>query len=130
VRYTTFIITVAALIGAATLLASQSKDLTVPETFIELPKSENVMVLAVKTGRLPDGAELHLTLEDGTIVGTIAPFGQTSAAAAEQSHLVLVQLKDLPAGSVQIIPFLLHNAVRRKATSDEFMGLQTVGIKE
>ncbi|MDU8929930.1 hypothetical protein RXV86_21295 [Alisedimentitalea sp. MJ-SS2] len=125
---------VAALLGAALSGANHASDLAggqdMPAYVLNFPDASGVMVVQVTLGRLPDRAELHFELKDGTFVGAIAPFGQTEAASDEQYHLMAIQLDALPSGPQEIIARLVHPDGSKVSLTDELRGLEIIEIQD
>ncbi|TDX31378.1 hypothetical protein [Rhodovulum visakhapatnamense] len=90
---------------------------------IEVAPGAAALVLAVRTGPLPPGAELVLETPEGQRIGSVSPFGATAAMSSPvQIHLVPVPAGTLPEGRTEIRARLILHGSERAATAREFLG--------
>ncbi|PTW48438.1 hypothetical protein [Rhodovulum kholense] len=95
---------------------------------IDVVSGSDPLVLAVRTGPLPAGAELVLETPEGLRIGSVSPFGATAATSpAEQVHLVPVPAGTLPDGRTEIRARLILHGSERAATAREFLGVAIIG---
>lgn len=95
---------------------------------IVIPKSAETLVLAVRTGPLPNGSQLVLETDQGRVLGSVAAFGSVGTGAPEQVHLVVADLEGVARGeSVTVSAKLVLGEETRPATEREFLGLAITG---
>jgi hypothetical protein len=84
--------------------------------------------LKVTIGRLPRGALLRVTTEDGRLVGTISPFGATLGQAAQEYTLALP--RNVTEGAVVRLRLDLEepNGTSRAPNSGEVLGVALVYV--
>ncbi len=128
------ILAVAVVLAAATVLLLAAGGPEAPETpeadepmpgiVLTLPETGEHVVLLVRTGRLPPQSELVLELADGAVLGSIAPFGQTGADAAEQAHSLVVAPP--VRGEVRLRAVVVEAGARREARPGEVLGIEVL----
>ena len=96
-----------------------------PMQTINLPASDDTLIVEVITGALPNGSELVLETPDGQVFGAVSFFGQISPAE-EQFHQIIVPLDRFPAGEVSLVARVAAGGDSRAASALEFRGVRLV----
>ncbi|ARC89101.1 hypothetical protein [Rhodovulum sp. MB263] len=114
--------------AAATTVQAAGGGTGMGPSAIEVAPGAGALVLAVRTGPLPAGAELVLETSGGRRIGSVSPFGATAAtSSAVQTHLVPVPAGTLPEGRIEIRAKLVLHGSERAATAREFLGAAIIG---